>query len=412
VSSDRRNFLKTMAVSPLLSASVEAQEPARHTPGTTYDVAVIGAGVFGSWAAHHLQAAGKKVILLDAYGASNARASSGGESRIIRMGYGADEIYTRSSKRALELWKEFFQRTGNPLFHQTGVLWLARENDATIPNTIRILTKHGVRHEKLSQRELEKRFPQMWFGDVAWGLFEPDSGALLARRAVQAVVRDAISRGADYLPEPVVAPSGTGRITSVATRSGTRIDAGAFVFACGPWLAKVFPAVLGNRIFPTRQEIYFFGARPGDRRYAPPAMPAWIDVRDLYGIPDLENRGFKIANDNHGPAFDPDLGDRFVTKDQIDEMRKRVGERFPGLKDAPLVESRVCQYENSSNGDFLVDLHPGMDNVWLVGGGSGHGFKHGPAVGEYVAARVLGQGTAELRFSLASKGTEQKRSVF
>jgi glycine/D-amino acid oxidase-like deaminating enzyme len=216
----------------------------------------------------------------------------------------------------------------------------------------------------------------------------------------------------DYLPEPVIGPTGDKRITSVATRSGTSINAGAFVFACGPWLPKVFPTVLGNRIFPTRQEIFFFGSLPGDRRYAPPAMPAWIDVRDLYGIPDLENRGFKIANDNHGPAFDPDLGDRFVTKDQIEEMRKRVGERFPGLKDAPLVESRVCQYENSSNGDFLIDLHPGMDNVWLVGGGSGHGFKHGPAVGEYTAARVLGQGVVEPRFSLASKGTEQKRSVF
>jgi len=412
VSSERRDFLKTMAASPLLSARASAQEPTRHAPGTTYDVAVVGAGVFGAWTAHHLQQAGKKVILLDAYGASNARASSGGESRIIRMGYGGDEIYTRSSKRALELWKDFFQRTGNPLFHQTGVLWLARENEATIPNTIKILTKHNVRHEKLSQAELEKRFPQMWFGDVAWGLFEADSGALMARRAVQAVVRDAITRGVDYLPEPVIAPSGNKRVSSITTRSGTRIDAGAFVFACGPWLPKVFPAVLGNRIFPTRQEIFFFGPRPGDRRYAPPAMPSWIDVRDLYGIPDLENRGFKIANDSHGPALDPDLGDRFVTKEQIEEMRRRVGERFPGLKDAPLVESRVCQYENSSNGDFLIDLHPAMDNVWLVGGGSGHGFKHGPAVGEYTAARVLGQGTAEPRFSLASKGTEQKRSVF
>src|ERR1700686_2410121 len=125
-----------MAVSPLLTASIEAQEPARHTPGSTFDVAVIGAGVFGSWTAHHLQAAGKKVILLDAYGASNARASSGGESRIIRMGYGADEIYTRSSKRALELWKEFFQRTGNEeLFQQAGVLWLARPNNPQIAKT-------------------------------------------------------------------------------------------------------------------------------------------------------------------------------------------------------------------------------------------------------------------------------------
>jgi glycine/D-amino acid oxidase-like deaminating enzyme len=328
------------------------------------------------------------------------------------MGYGADEVYTRFSMRALTLWKDFFQRTGNPLFHPTGVLWFAHGNDAIIAKTVGTLTKHGVRHEKLSQAELEKRFPQIWFGDVGWGVFEPDSGAILARRAVQAVVRDAIRTGVDYLPEPVMTPSGRGRIPSITTRSGIHISAGSFVFACGPWLPKVFPEVLGNRIFPTRQEIFFFGSRPGDRRFAPPAMPAWSDVGGLYGIPDLENRGFKIANDDHGPPFDPDSSDRFVTKEQIGEMRRRLAQRFPGLKEAPLLESRVCQYENTANGDFLVDRHPGMENVWLLGGGSGHGFKHGPAVGEYASRRVLGNGPEEPRFSLASKGTVQQRSVY
>ena len=94
-------------------------------------------------------------------------------------------------------------------------------------------------------------------------------------------------------------------------------------------------------------------------------------------------------------------------------MRNRMTKLFPGLKDAPLVETRVCQYENSSNGDFLLDRHPQMKNVWLAGGGSGHGFKHGPAVGEYLAAQVLGTGNApEPRFSLATKGTVQKRAVY
>ncbi len=412
MSSRRRDFLKAVTVSPLLSAAAAPQEPSGFAPGKTYDVAVIGAGVFGSWTAHHLRQAGKKVILLDAYGPSNARASSGGESRIIRMGYGGDEVYTRSSKRALELWKEFFQRTGNPLFHQTGVLWLAGENDARVPPTVNVLKKYGVRHEQLSRADLEKRFPQIWVGDVAMALYEPDSGALLARRSVQAVVRDAIHNGVDYLPEPVKTPAGGGNIASIETASGAKISAGTFVFACGPWLPKVFPNVLGNRIFPTRQEIFFFGSRPGDRRFAPPAMPAWIDTRGLYGIPDLENRGFKIADDDHGPPFDPDRSDRFVTQEQIRVMRERLGQRFPGLKDAPLVEARVCQYENSSNGDFLIDLHPGIKNVWLLGGGSGHGFKHGPAVGEHTAGRILGTVPAEPRYSLASKSTEQRRSVF
>src|SRR6476646_8965588 len=144
----------------------------------TYDFAVIGAGVFGSWTAHHLQKAGNKVILIDGYGAASARASSGGESRIIRMGYGGDEVYTRSSKRSLELWKEFFERTGHPeLFQQTGVLWLYRSKKPQIAKTAEILTRVGVKFENLSRSELKKRFPQFQLGSDASAVFEPASGA-------------------------------------------------------------------------------------------------------------------------------------------------------------------------------------------------------------------------------------------
>jgi glycine/D-amino acid oxidase-like deaminating enzyme len=199
---------------------------------------------------------------------------------------------------------------------------------------------------------------------------------------------------------------------SVKTAGGRTISAGAFVFACGPWLPKVFPVELGQRIFPTRQEMFFFGVPAGDRRFTPPAMPCWVDPNNLYGIPDLENRGFKIADDGHGPPIDPDSADRLIPKESLAAMRKRLAARFPAMKNAPLVESRVCQYENSANGDFLLDKHPSIDNVWLAGGGSGHGFKHGPAVGEYLAGRILGTQTPEPRFSFASKGTVQKRSVY
>ena len=129
-------------------------------------------------------------------------------------------------------------------------------------------------------------------------------------------------------------------------------------------------------------------------------------------MPDLESRGFKIALDHHGPPFDPDLGERVPTGEGITAARAYLARRFPALADAPLVEARVCQYENTSNGDFLVDRHPEHENVWLVGGGSGHGFKHGPAMGEHVAARVLGMAAQEPRFSLATKATLQNRTVF
>jgi glycine/D-amino acid oxidase-like deaminating enzyme len=129
-------------------------------------------------------------------------------------------------------------------------------------------------------------------------------------------------------------------------------------------------------------------------------------------MPDLENRGFKLAFDRHGEAIDPDTAERNLTKDSLELARAFLARRFPALAGAPLVEARVCQYENTSNGDFLIDRHPDFDNVWLVGGGSGHGFKHGPALGEYVATRVIEGGEIERRFTLATKETSRNRTVF
>jgi monomeric sarcosine oxidase len=383
------------------------------TTTKTYDVAVIGAGVFGAWTALCLRRAGLRVALVDAYGPGNARASSGGESRLIRMAYGADELYTRWSMRSLEVWKQFFAQTGKPLFHQTGILWIANAKDAQAEASRETLKRFGVRHEILNRTELEARFPQITFGAASWGIFEPESGVLLARRAVAAVVDAAIAEGADYFQEFVSTPTGTGKIGSVQTSANREIRAREFVFACGPWLGKVFPDLLGGRIFVTRQEVYFFGVPAGDRRFAPPAMPGWLFQADLtYGVPDLESRGFKIALDRHGPSFDPDSGARVPTAEGIAAMRAYIAERFPALALAPLVEARVCQYENTSNGDFLVDRHREHENVWLVGGGSGHGFKHGPAMGEHVAGRLLGTVPAEPRFSLTSKETVQRRTVY
>jgi sarcosine oxidase len=382
--------------------------------GLTYDTAVVGAGVFGAWTAYHLRQSGQSVVLLDGYGPANARASSGGESRLIRMGYGADEVYTRWAVRSLALWQEFFRDVGRPLFHRTGVLWLAQANDPYTLATLGTLGEVGVNFEKLTRAELEGRFPQFVFGPDTWGVFEPDSGVLIARRAVQAVVEQAVGRGVTYLPEAVAAPAGGGRLESVSTRSGLKVTAANFVFACGPWLPQIFPGLLGELIRPTRQEVFFFGVGAGDSRFAPPAMPAWVDFEELvYGVPDLEGRGFKLAIDRHGPPFDPDAGERLVTAEGLASAREQLARRLPGLRDAPVVEARVCQYENTPNGDFLIDRHPDFDNLWLVGGGSGHGFKHGPALGEYVAGRLTRAGSdAEPRFALATKGVARRRSVY
>src|SRR5690242_19830225 len=265
--------------------------------GMGYDLAVIGAGVRGVRTAYALNRAGKSVLLLDAYGPGNSRASSGGESRIMRLGYGPDEIYTRSAQHSFRLWQEFAHKCqiSAPLFQQTGVLLLARESDAYCEATLTTLRAVGARCERLDHDQLTRQFPQLNFDNVAWALLETDAGVLMARRGVQAVAKQALANGVEYLAEAVAAPVNE---REVRTLSGKRIEAKQLVFACGPWLPKLFPELLGERIHVTRQEVFFLGVPPGNEWCTPPRLPVWVDFNDLvYGLPNLEGRGVKIAID-------------------------------------------------------------------------------------------------------------------
>lgn len=376
------------------------------------DVVVVGAGVFGAWTALQLRRTGRSVTLVDAFGAGNTRSSSSGATRVIRAGYGAEFIYSQWAQRSAHAWRELFRDWRQELFTRTGVLWMSRDDDTT-DATIDTLTRLHVPFEHLDREALDERFPQFNFGPIQRGLFEPEAGVIMARQAVQMVVRQAVKQSVDYRVAAVAAPTGAGPIESLDTGDGGRLTAGTYVFACGPWLPKLFPAVLGHRIQPTRQDVFFFGAGPGDRRFAPPDMPAWLDVAGgVYGVPDLEGRGFKIGLHHPGPPFDPDSSERVVSDDALQVARMILSRRVPALAHAPLLEARVCQYANSGTGDFLIDQHPDYDNVWLVGAGSGHGFKHGPAVGDYVAERLSDRGAPEARFTLDAHRGEAEHKIF
>ncbi len=379
---------------------------------------MVGAGVFGAWTAKRLQDAGKRVLLLDAWGPAHARASSGGESRMTRAGYGADEVYTRM---ALAIARRVAapvraRRAADLPRDRRAVLLRAAHRSLSRGDRCAVHRRLGLPIEVLDGTALRRRFPQIDFAGIAAGLYEPRFGALMARRAVQTLVAEFVRAGGDYRQAPVAPPPRRARaLPHVATAGGETLRADRFVFACGPWLGRVFPDLLGRRIFPTRQEVFFFAPEAGDTRYLPGALPGWADFNGgdiYYGFPDLEGRGFKIAHDAHGPPIDPDTGDRTPSPGALADVRAFMARRFPDLARRPLSEARVCQYENSSNGDFLIDRHPAWENVVLVGAGSGHGFKHGPAVGRYAADLALGTlRDPEPRFSLATKAEQAARAV-
>lgn len=408
----RRAALTGIAAAGVASGAGAEPGAARRSPTgpQTYDVAVIGAGVFGAWTAWALKQRGANVAIVDAYGVGHARASSGGESRVIRMSYGGDPLYSPMAQQSLKDWAALSARMDEPVFHETGVLWFSPSGDEYMAKSLQWLRASQVSHRAFDLPALKAAYPQIAFKAGESGFLETRSGALIAGRGVRAVLHDAKLEAQVLKAGPPQADGAGGYVV------GPELRAKRLVYACGPWLPKLFPEVLGGRITPTRQEVLHFGAPAGDGRFAAPALPVWADFNGgemVYGLPDLEGQGFKIAFDPHGPVVDPDTQDRRVGEAGVARARAYLAKRFPALADAPLIHSRVCQYENSSNGDFLIDRLPGHENVWLVGGGSGHGFKHGPAVGRRVAAHVLDDGVAvEPRFSLASKGQTAARTIY
>lgn len=374
---------------------------------------MVGAGVFGAWCARQLARDGHHVILIDAYGAASGRASSADHSRVIRCGYGTDEIYSRWAHQSLAAWAGFADEVGERLLTITGALFLGDPGHAYVRATYDTLTRIGIAADWLDRRDLARRFPQVSSQGLDGVVFEPGAGVLRARDAVQALVRHAVrTDGVDFRCVRVSIDESTAAI-EVNGSDGSRVEADAYVLACGPWLPTLLPHTIGGRIRVTRQEVLYFGVPAGDRQLSSPLLPVWIDfAAGLYGIPDLDAMGFKVGIDRHGDAIDPDSGDRLVSTALVDATRATVAARFPALAGAPLLDARVCQYENSSTGDFIIDRHPQWSNVWMVGAGSGHGFKHGPAVGRHAADLIAGRVAPLARFTLVTKHSTAQRVVY
>ena len=402
---NRRRFLKysggNISLMALAGKRLEASEPMKsinHRQAanpSTVDVAVIGAGAFGGWAALYLREMGLSVALIDAYGPGNARAASGGETRQIRAGYGEREIYTRWVLEAFKRWEARQEEWGGlPLFYRTGQLSLYREGGSrSFRATQTVLTKLGVENEVIEHDEVARQYPQFNLDGIDFGYYLPSTGVLMARRGCFAVAEDFQRKGGEFILAKAKPGRQAGRqLQEITLSTGQTIAAENFVFACGPWLPKVLPNPMKDRLVTPRRVTFWYGVPPDDNRFSHPNCPNF-SMAGVYGFPSIEGRGLKFATVYDSIPFDPDTDERLVTENEVGRAREFLDKWFPALRGQPLLESRVCQYETSVDDHFIVDHHPDMENVWIVGGGSGHGYKHGIMLGDYVARRVTGQAT-------------------
>jgi len=357
------------------------------------NVVIVGAGTFGASLAWWLTRAGEHVTLVDQFEPGDRRASSGGETRLIRCSHGVDADYTTMARRARTLWRELQSEAREELLVECGVVWFAHGEDGWEAASERTMAAQGIPCERIDVDEAARLFPSFRGDDLEYALLEPEAGVLRAQRAVRALAAQAAAHGARIV-RGRARPEGAAAVL----HDGTRLEADTVVWACGAWLAVLFGDLVSLAV--TRQELLFLDGGPA---WQAPGVPGWVDYdRAMYGTADIDALGMKAAYDAEGMPLDPDaeLTARATTEP---EVRAYMRDRFPALEHAPLLEARACRYELSPDSHFIAAPHPEHQGVWLVGGGSGHGFKHGPAMAERLAAALSAGAPMPARFALGDR---------
>jgi glycine/D-amino acid oxidase-like deaminating enzyme len=400
---NRRTFMKTAGVNAgtfaigggavLRAASGASQvQPSQAAPraggAVTADVAVLGAGVFGGWTALNLREMGLSVVLIDQYGPGNSKSSSGGEIRGMRATYGAQEHYSRWAMTAMELWKIREAEFGTRLFYQCGGLQVNREWTKQLTATRATFDKLKIPYEVVQHDDLVRRWPQMATEtNEFFGFYTPFGGVLKAHDACVAVARAFEKKGGKFLlAKAALGPRTGAKLQSLTLSSGETISAGTFVVAAGPWLLTMFPEVLKNKLMVAKRGYYMVGVPAGDFRFSYPNLP-----NTGIGVPSVDGLGLAVLMGSGSKPVDPDTHDRVPTAEDKATIKQMLTSRFPALQDQPILNAHICQSDNTVDGNFIIDRHPEMENVWLVGGGSYHGFKFGPVSGDYIAHRVVGR---------------------
>lgn len=361
------------------------------------EAVVVGAGIAGAMTALYLRRAGLSVCLVDAWDPGHARAASSGVHRLIRSTHGTDELYTLWSREARLRWMEMSQKLGQRFYYESGVVILAAAGhsqweDATQDTFSRL----GIPFFIVPPHELPIRLPVVNPQGIAYGLWEPEAGFIMSRDALVATVDLFRSEGGRFLRGKVETDENERPVLDEKP-----LQADLVVMACGAWMGKLFPRTLGSLLTIIRQDVILVSPSAGDTRYDWRNMPGWIDHGyPAYGVPAVKGHGFKAAFAWHHAVMDIDRSDRVTDPSTVARCRRYLATRFPELADSVITDQKVCQIVNTPDRHFIIDRHPAHEDVVLVAGGSGHLYKHGPVVGEFVSGFALGKHDTNWRFRL------------
>ncbi len=360
----------------------------------TYDTIVIGAGAMGSAAAYYLSKQGQKVLLLEQFELDHKNGSSYGFSRIIRYSYDYPE-YVALAKDTYPLWFALEDELQDTLVIKTGGIDFGPPDDEMLQNTIKSVKGSNLEHELLSIDEAHQRFPQFKFRDDFQVLYQPDSGLVMASKAVLSHIKLAQKRGTTVKDNtPVQSINILSDSVEIKTESDT-YSAGRLVVTAGSW-AKSLLAQTGIDLplTPLRCQLNFM--MPDNlNQYDAANCPVWIAhvsglyPESIYGLPSHSGSGFKIAFHGGAPVNHPSEIDYTPDADNIENLRKFMQAHIPQVANAPVRESRICLYTITPDEDFIIDTHPNHSHVVIGAGFSGHGFKFSTIIGKMLSDIVL-----------------------
>lgn len=345
-------------------------------------IVVLGAGVFGVTAALALQERGHTVALVDPGPLPRPEAASTDVSKIVRLDYGADELSTELMEQALPRWRAWNAESGRTLFHEDGLLVLTRgplrpgsfEGDSHA-----LLGRRGHALQPLDRATLRRRFPAWSEGEFDGGYFNPEGG-WAESGAVMSWLVERARRAGIAVHEGVP-----------ASVEDVRADAERVLVAAGAWTPLLLPETTAL-ISVVGQPVLHFRPPEPERWRAPQFPPYTADVgrTGFYGFPALADGTLKLANHGAGHAVHPDAPREIEAGDEA-RFRAFLARALPGLGQPPLIGSRLCLYDDTPDGHFLVDRHPGREGVFVAAGGSGHAFKFAPVLGGLIADVVEGR---------------------